>query len=176
MSVRRLVIGVSGGIAAFKSAALVSQLVQGGAEVTVVMTATARQFVGEPTFAALTGRPVVTELFDPRYPLGAHIELAQAADLLCVAPCSANTLCKFAHGAADDLLSTLYLCFSGPVVVAPAMNDRMWNQPSVQRNVTQLRADGVNFVDPQAGWLSCRQSGVGRMAEPATILAALQSL
>ena len=176
MTPRRMVVGVTGGIAAFKSAALVSQLVQGGAEVTVVMTAAARQFVGEPTFAALTGHAVVTELFDARHPLGAHIELAQHADLLCIAPCSADFLSKMSQGAADDLLSTLYLCFSGTVLVAPAMNDRMWQQPAVQRNVAQLRADGVRFVDPQAGWLSCRQSGVGRMAEPTQILAAIDEL
>ncbi|MCA9148868.1 MAG: phosphopantothenoylcysteine decarboxylase [Planctomycetales bacterium] len=172
----RLVVGVTGGIAAFKSAALVSQLVQGGADVTVVMTAAAGQFVGEATFAALTGHAVATNLFDPGYPLGAHIELAQRAELLCIAPCSADFMRKMATGAADDLLSTLYLCFAGPVLIAPAMNDQMWLQPAVQRNVAQLRSDGVHFVEPQAGWLSCRQTGVGRMAEPTQILKAIESM
>ena len=164
---RRLVIGVTGGIAAYKTAALVSQLVQTGAEVTVVMTAAARQFVAPATFAALTGRPVAMDVFDERFPLGAHIQLATDAHLLCIAPASADCLGKLAHGLADDLLSTLYLCFPGPVLAAPAMNDRMWQHPAVQRNVQRLRDDGVHFVDPDAGWLSCRQSGVGRMAEPA---------
>ncbi len=174
MKERRLVIGVTGGIAAYKSAAMVSQLVQLGAEVSVVMTAAAQHFVGPATFAALTGRPVATEVFDPRFPLGAHIELASEAQLLCIAPTSADCLGKLAQGLADDLLSTLYLCFSGPVVAAPAMNDQMWQHPAVQRNVQQLRDDGVHFVDPESGWLSCRQSGVGRMADPAAIIAEVQ--
>ncbi len=176
MNARRLIVGVTGGIAAFKSAALVSQLVQQQSEVTVVMTAAARQFVGHATFAALTGRPVACEVFDPAYPLGAHIELAETADLLCIAPASADFLSKMARGAADDLLSTLYLCFRGPVLVAPAMNDRMWEHPAVQRNVQQLRADGVHFVEPQAGWLSCRQIGIGRMADPTGIATAVGQL
>ena len=112
MTAKHLVVGVTGGIAAFKSAAMVSQLVQSGVGVTVVMTDAAQQFIGGATFAALTGRSVAREIFDDRYPLGAHIELAQQADLLCVAPATANALSKFAHGLADDLLSTLYLCFS----------------------------------------------------------------
>jgi phosphopantothenoylcysteine decarboxylase/phosphopantothenate--cysteine ligase len=173
---RRIVVGVTGGIAAFKTAALVSQLAQAQAEVSVVMTAAAQKFVGPATFAALAGRPVATEIFDPLHPLGAHIQLADSAELLCIAPCSADFLGKMAHGSADDLLSTLYLCFAGPVLVAPAMNDRMWQHPALQRNVRQLQADGVHFVEPQAGWLSCRQQGVGRMAEPAQILAAIEQL
>ena len=157
MSAKRLVVGVSGGIAAFKAAAVVSKMAQAGAEVSVVMTSAAEKFVGSATFAALSGRPVATESFDARYPLGAHIELAESADLLCVAPATANTLAKFAMGTADDLLSTLYLCFRGPVWVAPAMNDRMWEHPATHRNVEQLRNDGVHFIDPADGWLSCRQ-------------------
>lgn len=170
---RELVLGVTGGIAAFKAAALCSQLVQHGFGVHVVMTESATRFVGPATFTALTGRPVVTDLFDPRFPLGAHIELARDARLLCVAPATANFLAKSARGMADDLLSTLYLCFTGPVLMAPAMNCEMWDQPAVQRNVNQLATDGVQLVDPQEGWLSCRQKGVGRMAEPATIFAAI---
>jgi phosphopantothenoylcysteine decarboxylase/phosphopantothenate--cysteine ligase len=176
MNPGRLVIGVSGGIAAFKSAALVSQLVQDGAEVTVVLTPAARQFIGATTFAALTGRPVVTDLFDPHYPLGAHIQLASDAQLLCIAPASADCLSKMAHALADDLLSTLYLCFRGPVLVAPAMNHQMWQHVAVQRNVQQLRDDGVQVVEPGAGWLSCRETGTGRMAEPPVIAQAIARL
>ena len=107
--------------------------------------------------------------FDPAYPLGSHIELAQRGQLLCIAPCTANVLAKAATGMADDLLSTLLLAFTGPVLLAPAMNCEMWEKPSVQRNVRQLRDDGVHFVDPEEGWLSCRRRGVGRMADPQTI-------
>lgn len=165
----RVIVGVTGGIASYKVAALVSQLVQSQVGVSVVMTSAAQQFIGSATFAALTGRPVATQVFDDRFPLGAHIELAQSHDLLCIAPATADFLAKMAHGAADDLLSTLYLCFAGPVLVAPAMNDQMWRHPAVQRNMAQLVADGVGVVSPVAGWLSCRQSGVGRMAEPDAI-------
>jgi phosphopantothenoylcysteine decarboxylase len=171
----KVVMGVSGGIAAYKTAMLVSQLVQAGHQVHVVMTAAAEQFVGAPTFAALSGRPVARDLLDdPRYPLGAHIELAENSDLLCVAPATANFLAKAAHGLADDLLSTLYLAFTRPVVMAPAMNNQMWSQPAVQRNVRQLREDGVILVDPEEGWLSCRKTGPGRMAPPEAIAQVIQ--
>jgi phosphopantothenoylcysteine decarboxylase/phosphopantothenate--cysteine ligase len=172
-----LVVGVTGGIAAFKTAALVSQLVQGGCGVTVVMTSAAEKFIGPATFAALTGRPVAREIFDEaNYPLGAHIMLAEKAELLVVAPASADFLAKAAQGLADDLLSTLYLAFTGRVLLAPAMNTAMWEKAAVQRNITQLRADGVRFVDPGSGWLSCRQVGAGRMAEPEAILAEIRGL
>jgi len=174
---RELVIGVTGGIAAYKTAALVSQLVQAGSGVTVVMTDAARQFVGPPTFAALTGRRVGGDLFQPdEHPLGAHIELAEAGELLCIAPATAQFLAKAAHGLADDLLSTLYLCFAGPILLAPAMNCEMWEKPAVQRNVQRLREDGVQLVDPEEGWLSCRRRGMGRMAAPEAILAAIIDL
>lgn len=177
MTGREIVIGVSGGIAAYKTAALVSQLVQGGAGVTVVQTASAREFVGPATFAALTGRPVLEKVFDnDAHPLGAHIELARRADLLCVAPATANVLAKAATGMADDLLSTLLLSFTGPVLLCPAMNVEMWSKPAVQRNVDQLRRDGIHFVDPEEGWLSCRDRGVGRMAAPEKILTAIGEL
>jgi phosphopantothenoylcysteine decarboxylase/phosphopantothenate--cysteine ligase len=171
---RELIIGVSGGIAAYKTAALVSSLVQDGHGVTVVMTRAARKFVGPATFRALTGRPVATDQFDAQFPLGAHIELADKAELLCVAPASADLLAKAACGLADDLLSTLLLSFSGPVLLAPAMNSAMWDKPSVQRNIATLRGDGYQFVDPQSGWQSCRRTGMGRMAEPADIQAAIE--
>jgi phosphopantothenoylcysteine decarboxylase len=175
MQNRELLIGVSGGIAAYKTAALVSQLVQAGAGVTVVMTPAAGKFIGEATFAALTGRPVSTSAFDdPRHPLGGHITLAREAELLCVAPATADILAKFAHGIADDLLSTLYLSFTGPVLLAPAMNCEMWEKPAVQRNVEQLQADGAEMIGPEEGWLSCRDQGMGRMAAPETIFAAIE--
>jgi phosphopantothenoylcysteine decarboxylase/phosphopantothenate--cysteine ligase len=164
-----LIIGVSGGIAAYKTAALVSSLVQNGHGVSVVMTRAARKFIGPATFRALTGRPVAIDAFDQHYPLGAHIELADKAQLLCVAPASADILAKAACGLADDLLSTLLLSCTRPIVFAPAMNTAMWEKKSVQRNITTLRADGFHFVDPQEGWQSCRRTGMGRMAEPAEI-------
>ena len=123
-----VLLGVTGGVAAYKSAALASQLVQAGAGVTVVMTQSAQQFVGAATFAALTGRPVASDLFDPTVPLGAHITLAERADLFCVAPATANFMAKAAGGMADDLVSTLYLSFTGTVLLAPAMNHQMWGK------------------------------------------------
>lgn len=174
---REILVGVTGGIAAFKTAALVSDLVQSGVGVTVVMTGGARKFIGEATFRALTGRPVATRSF-PRgdHPLGPHIQLARQAELLCIAPTTANFLAKAAHGMADDLLSTLLLSFTGPVVLAPAMNKEMWTKPAVQRNVAQLREDGYHFVGPSDGWQSCRERGVGRMAEPTEIAAEVRRL
>ncbi|MGC4003997.1 MAG: flavoprotein [Pirellulales bacterium] len=169
---REIVVGVGGGIAAYKTAALVSRLAQSGASVSVAMSPAARKFVGRATFAALSGRPVATRVFDERvFPLGAHIQLAEKADLFVVAPATANFLAQAAHGAADDLLSTLYLCCRCPVLLAPAMNSRMWEQPSVQRNVVQLKQDGIRFMTPGEGWLSCRQTGTGRMAEAEEIFA-----
>jgi phosphopantothenoylcysteine decarboxylase/phosphopantothenate--cysteine ligase len=177
MNGREIVVGVSGGIAAYKTAALVSQLVQAGCGVTVVLTHAAREFIGPATFAALTGRPVLDKVFDEhQHPLGAHIELARSAELLCIAPATANVLAKAATGAANDLLSTLLLSFTGPILLAPAMNCEMWEKPPVQRNVAQLRQDGIHFVDPEEGWLSCRVRGVGRMAAPETIFAAIGAL
>lgn len=169
-----ILVGVTGGIAAYKTAALVSGLVQDGHAVTVMMTEAAQRFVGAATFAALTGRPVASKMFDDHaFPLGAHIELARGAKLACVAPATADFMAQLAQGRAGDLLSTTLLCFEGPLLIAPAMNTQMWNKPSVQRNLLQLRDDGVIVVDPESGWLSCRESGAGRMAEPATIRTAV---
>lgn len=173
MAERQIIVGVTGGIAAFKAAALVSQLAQAGLPVRVVMTAAAQKFVGPATFAALSGRPVVSEMFDPSFPLGPHIELAAAGSLLCVAPASADFLAHAALGLAPDLLSTLYLCFEGPVLLAPAMNSEMWDKPAVQRNLKQLEEDGVGIIPPESGWLSCRKQGTGRMASPETVAAAI---
>ncbi len=173
---REIVLGVSGGVAAFKAAALASMLVQRGAGVTAVLTRNARRFVGEATFAALTGRPVAMRGFDAgRYPLGAHIELAGRADLVIVAPATADFLAKAAIGAADDLLTTLILCAECPLLVAPAMNAAMWAKASVQRNVERLVADGAQIIPPGNGWLSCRQQGAGRMAEPDEIAGAIEA-
>jgi phosphopantothenoylcysteine decarboxylase len=175
MKGRELLIGVTGGIAAYKTAALVSQLVQAGAGVSVVMTESAGQFIGPATFEALTGRPVHRSVFNEvGHPLGAHIDLAERAELLCVAPATANFLAKAGCGLADDLLSTLMLSFGGKVIVAPAMNSEMWAKPAVQRNVERLRADGVLIVDPEEGWLSCRKVGAGRMASPDRIFAVIR--
>ena len=172
-----ILLGVTGGVAAYKSAALASLLVQAGHGVTVVMTASAEEFIGAATFRALTGRGVVTHSFPPHsHPLGPHIELARKAELLCIAPTTANMLAKAAHGLADDLLSTLLLSFEGPVLMAPAMNCEMWAKPAVQRNVAQLKEDGIHFVGPDLGWLSCREKGAGRMSEPPTIAEAIEKL
>lgn len=167
MKGRELVIGVTGGIAAYKTASLVSRLVQAGAGVTVVMTRSATELVGPKTFEALTGRPVGVEMFATS--VHPHIELADRAELMCVAPVTANLLAKAATGIADDLLTTTLLSFAGPILLAPAMNCRMWEKPAVQRNVRQLREDGLILIDPEEGYLSCGARGPGRMAAPETI-------
>ena len=170
-----IVLGVTGGISAYKAADLCSKLVQGGYGVTVVMTAAAERFMGATTFEALTGRPVHREMFVPQegFQQGEHIGLASRAKLVVVAPASADFLGKLANGLADDLLSTLALATTAPILLAPAMNCEMWAKPAVQRNVTQLRVDGCHFVEPGTGWLSCGQVGQGRMAEPPEIQKAI---
>lgn len=175
---REIVLGVTGGIAAYKSADLCSKLVQAGHGVTVVLTSAAEQFIGATTFEALTGRPVHRSLFAPQegFHQGAHIGLARRAELLVIAPASADFLAKLAQGFADDLLSTLALATTAPLLIAPAMNCEMWAKPAVQRNVAQLRADGLHIVEPGSGWLSCGQIGQGRMAEPPEIQAAIERL
>jgi phosphopantothenoylcysteine decarboxylase/phosphopantothenate--cysteine ligase len=174
---REIVVGVTAGIAAYKAAALTSLLVQQGAGVTAVMSRNARRFVGGATFAALTGRPVATRSFDPSsFPLGAHIELATRADCVVVAPATADFLARAATGMADDLLTTLLLGVECPVILAPAMNAAMWEKPAVQRNVDRVIADGIHVVPPGTGWLSCRRSGTGRMAEPAEIVTAIHAV
>jgi phosphopantothenoylcysteine decarboxylase len=179
MSIDRRVIllAIGGGIAAYKSAFLCSRLVQLGHEVRVAMTLSATQFVGVQTFAALSGRAVATDSFTPdHHPLGPHIELAEEIDLMIVAPATANLLAKFAHGTADDLVSTLYLQRQSRVLLAPAMSANMWSNRSVERNVAQLREDGCHLVGPGEGWLSCRVKGVGRMSEPDEIIEAAKSI
>jgi phosphopantothenoylcysteine decarboxylase/phosphopantothenate--cysteine ligase len=168
----RIVVGVSGGIAAYKSAVLVSRLVQSGHRVSVVMTPKATEFVGAASFAALTDSAPVLDAFDSRFPLGPHIELAQDCKLLIVAPATARIIASCAWAMANDLLSTLYLNVECPVLMAPAMSAPMWDKPAVQRNIQQLKIDGVHLVGPESGWLSCRRVGFGRMSEPESILEA----
>lgn len=166
-----IVLGVTGGIAAYKAADLCSKLVQLGAGVSVILTDSARKFIGPTTFEALTGRAVSSDLFQPvEHFRGEHIGLAQRADLVVIAPATAATMARLAHGLADDLLTTTVLASTAPVLLAPAMNCDMWAKPVVQRNVAQLREDGCLFIDPEAGWLSCGQVGAGRMASPEAIV------
>ena len=172
-----ILLAVGGGIAAYKSAFLCSRLVQAGHDVRAAMTNSATEFLGPATLAALSGKPVATAGFDTsRSPLGPHIELADNLKLMVVAPATANLLAKFATGIADDLVSTVYLQVTCPVLLAPAMSSSMWEKPAVQRNVAQLKSDGCRFVGPESGWLSCRQKGDGRMSEPEQILATVQDL
>lgn len=177
MKGREILVGVTGGIAAYKTADLVSQLVQKEAAVSVVMTKSATKFIGATTFQALTGRPVYTGLFDAHEHFqGEHIGLAKRAELVVVAPTTASTLARLAQGMSDDLLSTCVLVTTAPVLLAPAMNCEMWDKPSVKRNVQQLKDDGFHIVEPGSGWLSCGQVGAGRMAEPAEILERMAEL
>jgi phosphopantothenoylcysteine decarboxylase/phosphopantothenate--cysteine ligase len=176
MTAGRIVVGVGGGIAAYKVATAVSRLVQLNYQVDVVLTLGATKFVGAATFAALCGRAPVTDTYDSRFPLGAHIELAESADLLVVAPATARILGSCAHALADDLLATLYLTCECPVLMAPAMSSSMWEKSAVQRNVQTLTDDGVRFVGPDSGWLSCRKQGYGRMAEPEALVSAITTL
>lgn len=169
-----ILLGVCGGIAAFKAAALASQLIQSGHRVQAVMTPSATEFLGPATLAAICGVAPALDVFDARYPTGAHIELAEGVDLMVIAPATARCLASCAIGDASDLLSTLYLQVSCPVLMAPAMSSPMWDKPAVQRNVAQLVQDGVHFVGPGEGWLSCRRVGVGRMAEPDEIHQAMK--
>lgn len=174
---REIVLGVTGGIAAYKAADLASRLVQAGAKLTVVLTAAGEEFVQKTTFAALSTRPVYTSLWEPlEFPQGPHIGLARRGSLLVIAPASADFLAKGAHGLADDLLSTLLLTFTGPILYCPAMNSEMWRKPAVQRNIKQLIEDGARFVEPGSGWLSCGEVGPGRMAEPTEIVQKIQEI
>ena len=173
---KRIVLGVTGGVAAYKAAELVRLLVKAGAEVDVVLTAAGAQFVGAATFQALTGRRVWQALWDERMDSGmAHIELTRGAAAVLVAPATADFLAKLAHGFADDLLSTLCLARDCPLLVAPAMNRQMWENPATQRNVAQLAADGVNILGPAHGEQACGEVGDGRMLEAAELFDDLYS-
>jgi len=163
-------LAVSGGIAAYKSAELVRLLRKSGADIRVVMTDAALQFVAPLTFQALSGNPVHSALLDAdqENAMG-HINLARWADLLLIAPATANCLAKLSHGLADDLLSTLYLAATCPVYIAPAMNQAMWHKKVTQENIARLKAHGVTVIDPESGDQACGESGLGRMAEPTEI-------
>ncbi|WP_300328310.1 bifunctional phosphopantothenoylcysteine decarboxylase/phosphopantothenate--cysteine ligase CoaBC [Accumulibacter sp.] len=174
LAARRIVLGISGGIAAYKSAELVRLLVGAGASVQVVMSEAATHFVTPVTFQALSGRPVFTDQWDTRVANNmAHIDLSRGADVLLIAPASADCLAKLAHGLADDLLSTLALARECPLLVAPAMNRQMWENPATQRNAALLRSDGVEIIGPAVGEQACGENGPGRMLEVDEILAAL---
>jgi len=169
-----IVLGVGGGIAAYKSAELARLLMQRGHTVEVVMTAGAQEFMRPLTFAALTGRKVITSLFAVSDAIE-HIGVAQQNDLLVVAPATADLLAKFAHGLADDFLSTMYLAFTGAVVLAPAMNTNMWQHAATESNLETLRRRGHRIVDPGEGELACGMVGPGRLAEPEQIAAAVDA-
>jgi phosphopantothenoylcysteine decarboxylase / phosphopantothenate---cysteine ligase len=179
----RITLGVTGGVAAYKSVELVRRLQQEGHSVQVVVTRAAREFITPLTFAALSGQKVITELFAST--LGGeanlesaieHIAVAQRTDLLLVAPATADTLAKFACGLADDFLSTLYLATTAPVVLAPAMNVNMWQHAATQENLTILRERGVHIVEPGEGYLACGMTGPGRLAGQEEILRAVQEV
>jgi phosphopantothenoylcysteine decarboxylase/phosphopantothenate--cysteine ligase len=170
----RLILGIGGGIAAYKSAELARLLMQQGHEVQAVMTEAAQEFVRPLTFAALTGRKVLTDLFAIEHAIE-HISVAQENDLLAIAPATADLLAKMAHGLAGDFLTTLYLAFTGPVVLAPAMNVNMWQHPATQANLDTLRRRGHRIVEPDSGYLACGMTGPGRLAGPEIIAAAIQN-
>lgn len=170
LSGRRILLGVTGGIAAYKTAELTRQLVKAGADVQVVMTAGAQQFITPLTLQAVSGHAVRTSLWDETAELGmGHIELARWADLILIAPATADCLARLAQGRADDLLTTLCLATEAPLMLAPAMNHVMWAQPPTRANVATLHERGVSFVGPETGELAERESGPGRMAEPVAI-------
>jgi len=172
---RRVLLGITGGIAAYKAAELVRLLVKAGADVRVAMTEAASRFIGTTTMQALSGQPVWTDLWDARVTdaMG-HIELSRDRELILVAPASADFMAKLAHGLCDDLLSTLCVARRCPLMVAPAMNVEMWQNAATQRSAETLRADGVQIVGPASGGQACGEMGMGRMTEPADILADVQ--
>ncbi len=170
LSGKRILLGVTGAIAAYKSVDIARRLQDRGAEVRVAMTENARRFVGQLTFQAISGHPVAVDLFDADAEAKvAHIDLAASADLVLIAPATANFIAKLAAGIADDLLSTLCLAVQSPLVVAPSMNDRMYTNPAVQANLTLLRRRGILVIEPDAGRLACGTSGAGRLPSPETI-------
>ena len=174
LSDRRILLCVCGGIAAYKAAELVRRLRDAGAQVQVAMTENALHFVGAPTFQAVSGMPVRTSLWDAAAEAAmGHIELARWAEQVVIAPATANTIAKLAHGFADDLVSTLCLATTAPIAIAPAMNHRMWLHPATQSNIATLRSRGVQVIGPGDGPLAEGESGPGRLSEPDAIMAAL---
>lgn len=174
---KNIVLGVTGGIAAYKACELASRLRKAGAQVYGIMTKNACEFVAPLTFETLTNHPVVTDTFArPETWEVEHVALAKRADLFVVAPATANILAKMACGIADDMLSTTLLATRAPVLAAPAMNTGMWEHPATQANVRTLRGRGVHFIGPEGGFLACGDQGAGRMSEPAAIFAAIEAL
>lgn len=174
---RRIIVGVTGGIAAYKTCTVVSRLAQAGAHVTVLMTENATRFVTPLTFQALSANPVYTSAWehveskDPQ-----HVSTAREAAIALIAPCSMDCMAKLAHGMTDDIVTLVLSAIDRrktPVLLAPSMNDAMWNQPSTQRNLQTLIADGFEIVGPGEGWQACRTNGTGRMSEPETLLQSL---
>jgi phosphopantothenoylcysteine decarboxylase/phosphopantothenate--cysteine ligase len=175
LSGRRIVLGVSGGIAAYKAVEVCRRLVDAGAHVAPILTQDSLHFVGPTTFSALASEPVRTSLFDAPEPIP-HTRLGQTADLIVVAPATAKVLGKYAAGISDDLLTATLLATRAPVLVAPAMHTEMWEHPAVQENLTTLRRRGVHVVDPEEGRLAGGDVGTGRLAEPARIVAAVHAI
>ncbi|GAB1806609.1 bifunctional phosphopantothenoylcysteine decarboxylase/phosphopantothenate--cysteine ligase CoaBC [Priestia megaterium] len=176
MKGKRILLCVSGGIAVYKAAALTSKLVQAGAEVKVMMTASACEFVTPLTFQALSRNPVYTDTFDEKDPsVIAHIDLADWPDLILVAPATANMIGKIANGLADDMISTTLLAATAPVWIAPAMNVHMYDHPAVKKNMSTLSSFGYSFVEPGEGYLACGYVGKGRLEEPETIVSLIGS-
>ncbi len=174
---KTIILGVTGGIAAYKAAELCSALVKGGADVNVIMTQNATRFVGPVTFRALTGHQVITSMWDePREFEIAHVSLPDKADLLIVAPATANIIAKVANGVADDMLSTTILATRAPVIFAPAMNWKMWANPVTKQNVARLTALGYTFIEPECGRLACGEEGRGRLASLGTILKTIEEV
>jgi phosphopantothenoylcysteine decarboxylase/phosphopantothenate--cysteine ligase len=176
LSGKRIVVGIGGGIAAFKAVAVVRELGAAGALVRVVMTPSATRFVGPVTFTGITGKPPVLDLWDPSYAGEVHVELSAWADAMLIAPATANLLARAASGMADDALLATFSCMRGPVLLAPAMHQRMWNAGGTQRALALLRQDGVHVIGPVHGKLASGEQGMGRMSEPAEIVAALTQL
>ncbi|MDQ3252689.1 MAG: bifunctional phosphopantothenoylcysteine decarboxylase/phosphopantothenate--cysteine ligase CoaBC, partial [Acidobacteriota bacterium] len=169
----RVALAVSSGIAAYKAAEVLRGLQRAGCRVRVAMTERATEFVTPLTFRALSGEHVIVDDYAPDNPDPiAHITFSQTVDLLLVAPATANIIAKFAHGIADDFVTSTYLACTAPILIAPAMNTSMWNHPATVRNIRQLRADGVRVVEPDAGEMACGTIGPGRLSDPALIVAA----
>lgn len=177
LAAKRVLLGISAGIAAYKSALLVRLLKQAGCEVRVVMTSGAQAFITPLTLQALSGEPVRTSLLDPEAEAGmGHIELARWADVVLIAPATADLIARLVHGMADDLLTTLCLASEAPKLIAPAMNQAMWSHTATQRNVEQLQHDGWQQIGPAAGDQACGDVGLGRMSEPEEIFSAVMAL
>jgi phosphopantothenoylcysteine decarboxylase/phosphopantothenate--cysteine ligase len=169
----KIILGVGGGIAAYKSAEIARLLMQEGHAVQAVMTRAAQEFISPLTFAALTGRKTLTDLFAIESAIE-HIAVAQENELMAIAPATADLVARLAHGLADDFLTTLYLAFTGPVVVAPSMNSNMWLHAATQANLETLRRRGHRIVEPESGYLACGMTGPGRLADPAAIVQAIE--